>query len=787
MTSTIRTWILSMLFILSLFSGEAVLNGAVAPLQAAESNLSEPTILSINVEGNRHMDSSAVLERLHSKVGQALDRRTLSHDIQRLFRAGFFSDIRFTGDRSAQGIHLTCHVKEYPLIAKLTIKGNTEHKTKDLLLRLKLKSGRIFNPANRAKDLTILQKGYLKDGYYQVHIDFIPTLLKDGRVDLLIRIHEGDITRINRIHIIGNKAFSDDLLRKQLLSKQQDLLTSFTNRDVFDQKRFGADGQMLQQYYMNRGYLDMKIESKQIAISEDRKSFSLTFSIHEGLPYTVSSVDVQGDLVPDKQTLEDLVTLKNHETYVLQDMQQSIASLTERVGDEGYAFATVTPLMNRNIDDHTIAVVFDIEKGEEVYVERVQITGNDKSDDSVVRRLITQSEGARYSGKQMKTSKEALGRAPFVKDIRISMPKASASDKVNMNVAITEKKTGSISGGLGFSQREKLILTAKLSESNLFGKGYQASLNGTYGRITQDVNASFTNPNFMDTSISVSASVFVKKTDPLVALTYQTDSKGASFGIGVPITHELVYGINYQFNSTNLTQVPTTASLLTLSQVGKQTIGELIQSISWDSRDRLIAATKGHLETFSFGLAGLGGSSKFWETSASTQAYFALNDKKSIIFNPSFSAGMIQNYAQSAIPLFRRYSLGGIGSMRGFDTWGLSVRDPLTNEALGGDKKMQGSINVFFPPPFTTQTSGVRGVVFVDAGIVWGSVHATIANLPPLNATELFAISRIRYTAGFGIEWLSPVGPISLAWAFPIKVVKGDVLRSFEFGMGASF
>ncbi len=780
MTSSIKWLLFHMMFMLTLCCGQ------VSSSIAAESSATQPVILSIDVEGNRFVEQDAVLVKLQTQVGQPLDRRILSRDVRKLYHAGFFSDIRFVGTRTLQGIKLVCHVKEFPLIANINIEGNDEHRTKDLQLWMKLKPGHTYNPMNREKDLNRLLKGYLKDGFYQVKVDFIPTERKDGRIDLLVRIHEGNVTRINRIHIIGNKAFSDATLRGQLASQQPDLFSSFGSRSVFNQKRFGADGQILQQYYMNNGYLDMKIESQQITISEDNKTFSLTFSLHEGHPYTVSGIDIQGDFIPDQQTLKDLIELKEGDTYSLSAMQNTVAAMAERIGDEGYAFASVTPLLNRNIDDHTVSVIFDIEKGKEVYIERIEITGNEKSDDTVVRRLITQSEGARYSGSQIQASKEALGRATFVEDLRVSLPKGSSSDKVNMKVGITEKRTGSISGGIGFSQREKVILTAKLSESNLFGKGYQASLNGQYGRVTQDVNASFTNSYFLGSNISASVSVFKKKTDPLDTITFQTDSVGGSVGFGLPITHHLTYGISYRINSTNLTNAPVNASLITISQLGKQTIDEFIQSINWDSRDRLMAATTGHSESLSFGFSGLGGQSKFWETSISSQAYFSLDEEHQYIFNPSFSAAMIRPYAKSNTPLWRRYSLGGLGSMRGFDSTGISLRDKITKEAVGADNQARASLNLFVPIPLMKDIPGVRGVLFADAGTVWGSVSTTVGNTA-LNISEPFSISRVRYSAGFGIEWISPVGPVGLVWSFPIQTVPGDIERTFEFSLGQSF
>ncbi|MFQ5345356.1 MAG: outer membrane protein assembly factor BamA [Mariprofundus sp.] len=776
MLGSVRLLIVGLLLVVFSWAGISV---------AADSPQASPLILSIGVEGNRNVEKEAVLAKIKTQAGQRLDRRQLSRDVRKLYKSGFFSDIHFVGTRTARGIHLVCHVEEYPLIANLTMEGNDEFPTKDLQLRMKLKPGRIYSPKYRDADRNTLRKGYLKEGYYQVGIDFVPTKRKDGRIDLLIRVHEGEITRINRINIIGNKAFSDAVLRKELASRTSDLFSWFSDRDVFDGKRFGADSQLLQQYYLNHGYLDMKLDSEQITMAADKKSFSLTFSIHEGVSYSIGKVGLQGDLVPDQETLQDLIAMEPGDTYSLNAMRETIDAITERVGDEGYAFATVTPLLNRNIDDHTVAVIFDIEKGEEVYIERIEISGNEKTEDQVVRRMLKQSEGARYSGSQVARSKEELRRAPFVDDLRVSFPKDAADDQVKMKVDLTEKKSGSISGGIGFSQVEKVIFTAKVEERNFLGKGYQVNLNGTLGKVTQNVTTSLTDPFFMGYNLSATVNAFKTKADPQRTINYQTDTLGGGVSFGVPLADYLSYGIDYQLTKTRLSKVPPTASILQRAQEGINVNGELAQSIQWDSRDLIMAPTSGHLDVLRFGLSGLmWGSFHFAEAILSSKWYIPFGEKKDVILNPSFLAGGIRGYSGGDVPLWRRYSLGGIGSMRGFDALGVSVRDA-AGESIGGNYQLQASVNLFFPLPYM-QTSGFRGLVFADAGTVWGSASATVG-ATTVNVHEPFSLSRVRYAAGFGIEWLSPLGPIGLSWAYPIKKMPGDIEKTFEFALGTSF
>lgn len=744
-------------------------------------------ILSIDVEGSKFVEKQAVLARMSSRVGQKLDRKRLSRDVRTLYKSGFFSDISFTGVRGAHGIKLVCHVKEYPLIAKLSVEGNDEHSTKDLKRKMKLQEGGFFNPKNKQADRNMLRKGYLKDGYYQNSVQFISTPTKDGRVDVVVKIYEGKVTRISRVRFIGNHAFSDSQLRKTIASRQTDLVNTLMKKDVFNKQRFGADVQLLRQYYLNNGYLDMTVDSEQLALSADKTNFTLTFSVHEGVQYSVDQLDVQGDVVPDKATLMGLVELETGEHYSLEKMSSTIQAITDRVGDEGYAFASVTPLLKRDLDAHTVSVAFDIDKGKKVYVERIEITGNDKTDDIVLRRLIRQSEGSLYQGTQVKHSREQLGRAVMVDDARVSLDKTSgASDQVDMKVKIKEKKTGSITGGIGYSQREKVILTAKIAESNLFGKGYQANINGQYGKVTQNITGSFVDPYFLDSDISASVNFTKVRTDPLTTVTYKTDKTAAGVGFGVPITLNMSYGINYNFSKTNLTGVPANASNIVKAQQGKTTIGELSQSLSWDSRDRLMSPRSGQFDMVRFSVAGVGGQSKFWEVAASSALYVPLDKEKDFVLNPSFEYMMVRPLSGSSIPLWRRYSMGGIGSLRGFDSNGVSLRDQVTGEALGGDKEIRGGVNLFFPLPYM-QTSGFRGLVFADAGTVWGQVNTKVGNVTLSTVPEPFSVSRIRYSVGVGVEWLSPIGPVGFSWAFPLRTLPGDIVKNFEFALGASF
>jgi len=767
----LKAWILPLVLLLLLSSQNGL---------AGES----PRVLSIEVEGNRFVEKETILARMDTRPGLPLDRKTLSRDIRRLYHSGDFRDVRVEGVRSEQGVRLKVRVEEYPLIAKVNLIGNEEVKSKDLRLRLKLKPGYVLSPALMNADRNTIRKGYLKKGYYQVRVEFIPHPLKDGRVDLDIRIDEGDVTRIQRIAFIGNQAFSDGELADAIASRRSDLISWFTDRDVFDRKRFGADGQLLLQYYQNHGFLDAKLESSRLSMSEDKRHFDLTFAIDEGAQYRVSSLQLKGDIVPDEKTLQELIKLEEGEVYSLQKLQESVTAITDRVGDEGYAFATVTPLFHRDLTNHTVAIDFDIEKGAEVYVERIEIAGNEKTEDHVIRRVLKQSEAERYSASQIRRSKEELKRSPLYEDVRVSLPRGSDEHKVDMKLDMTEKKSGSFSFGIGYSQLEKTIFNAKISENNILGKGYQGSLNGTFGSLTQNYTASFTDPYFLGKNLSASVNLYKNQTDPLATVSYRQDSQGGGIGFGIPLGDHLRYNIGYQYSSTTLSGIAANASLLLRAQQGTQTIGELNQTLSWDSRDRAIAPASGHYDYIRGSIAGLGGNNRFWEAEVSTAGYFAFGEKQDIVFNPSFNARMINPIAGREILLSRRYSMGGIGSIRGFDSYGISLRDQ-NGEAVGGDRQLRASLNLFAPFPYMN-TPGFRLVLFADTGTVWGKVATTVGN-QAINIEERFSLSSLRFSAGFGIEWISPVGPIAFVWGFPLRKLPGDIERNFEFALGGSF
>jgi outer membrane protein insertion porin family len=771
--------------------------GVVQPAAAAPTTPAAPAstpaapaperVLSVGVTGNRFIETETVLADVKTKAGDVLDRKQIGRDVRTLFDTGYFSDVSVEGIRSPQGVRVIFHVVENPVIGEVKIKGNDAIETKIFKFKLKMVPGRVLNAALERHDIHTIRSMYLKKGYYQVGIHIKTTKRSDGRVDVVINIVEGQVTHIVRILFVGNHAFSDAELRDQLGSQQSGFMAWFSGRNVFHKDRLGSDARLLLQFYQNKGYLDSKVESTLVSLSADKKSFYLTFNVYEGPKYSISKVDLSGDMVPSRKVLESALAMKAGQTYSLDNLRKSIQAVTEKVGDEGYAFATVTPLFHRNLSDNTVAITLDVEKGREVYVERIEITGNEKTEDHVIRRELRQGEAARYSASKVNRSKVRLNRLGYFNDVKVTTPRAGSDNRVNMNLDVQEKKTGSFSIGAGYSQLQKMIFTTKFQENNFLGKGYTTNINADIGKITQNFSVGMTDPYFLGKNISAAINAFKTETNlTLISssyLPYNYNNVGAGVNFGVPLSEYLSYGIGYQYSSNNIFNVQPNSSILIQAERGVTTIGEVSQTLTWDSRDNILVPHKGQYYQLMAGYAGLGGNQRFYDASLASKVYLPLSEN--VTLEPSIQGDYIHGVNGRQIPLWRRYSLGGLGSLRGFNYYGVTLRDPTTGDVLGGEKMAVVALDLFFPLPYM-QTRGFRGDIFYNAGTVWGKADTT-AGTRTLHVAEPFSMNRVRSAAGFELQWLSPMGPLALIWGFPLRSLPGDRTQSFQFALGSQF
>jgi len=738
--------------------------------------LAEDTIASITIEGNRYIESAAILTKVKSKIGEPLSKRQISRDVRKLFATGYFSDVFTEGERTEAGLNVVFHVVENPVIASVKIEGNKEITDKKIKPLLGMKPGMILSPLVERLDSNAIRKKYLEKGFYQMDVDIKTTTLEDGRIDVVVNITEGEVTHIKEIRFIGNEAFTADELLNPLASRASDLGSWFTDKDVFNRNRFEADAQLLRQFYQEHGHLDARVESIRLMLTPNKDSFYLSLSLLEGPAYTISGIELTGDVVPSKDALMENVKLEVGDLYKVSALRQAIEAISERVGDEGYAFANVTPIFRRNLENNTVFVTFDIEKGREVYIERVVITGHQKTKDNVIRRELRQHEGERYKASDVKRSKERLRRLRYLSDIRFSTPPGSDANKVDLNVDVTEGKSGTFTAGVSYSQLYGTSVTGSVAEQNLFGEGYQTNISGDIGGATTTYSASIVDPYFLSEDITGSFSLFRNQTNLQSFTAYTQDSSGWSAGLSFALNEYASYAVKYALSRTTIGDVDVaTASAILRAQIGKFTTSEITQSLSYDTRDRVVAASDGGLYSVALGTAGLGGDYNFYELTTTATHYTPITDFWT--FRASATAGKIVSVNKSDLPIYRRYSLGGASSLRGFGYYGVTLREPGTLDVIGGDAKATTSLDIIFPLPYMAQ-AGFRGAFFVDAGTVWGDAGVV---------TESFSLSKVRASYGFAIEWMSPVGAISMIWGQVLKSQPNDEKRGFEFSIGRGF
>lgn len=732
-------------------------------------------ITSIAIEGNRYVESAAILNKLSVEVGDVMSRRQVSRDVRRLFATGLFADIQVEGESTEAGLKLVYVVIENPVIASVKLEGNDEITKKKILPILKLKAGQVISPRAEREDINSILRKYLKKGFYQAKVDVQVNALDDGRVDVVFMIDEGEITRVKEIQFIGNDHFTHDELVASLATSASSLGSWFTDADVFENERFEADAQLIQQHYLEHGYLDIRIESMRLMLTPNMDDFYLSMSIHEGDAFTVSGIELQGDLIPSKEKLMETVELEIDGLYALSKLQRTLAAMTEAVGDKGFAFANVTPSFHRNIEDKTVVIIFDVEKGREVYIERVEISGNDKTRDHVIRREMRQHEGERYKSSAVRRSQERIRRLSFIENVTVSKTQTSKSDQVNLDANITEGKSGQFSAGITYSQIYGAGFTGSVSEQNLFGEGYQANVSADVGGASNNYSVSLVDPYFFKDGISGSVRIFQNQTDLQSFVSYTYKTQGGSAGLGFALNEYARYTVGYKVTTTTLSDVPTTSSIALRSQEGTFATGELTQGLSYDTRNRTIYASEGGIQSVTLGFAGLTGDRQFYEFTLGSRNYFKLSDFWTL--RAVAGGASIQGYGGVDSPIYRRYSMGGVGSVRGFDSFGISLVDPVTLDILGGEFKANASLDLIFPLPYMAK-AGFRGTFFVDAGTVWGTTGTV---------SEAFDTNKLRSSYGLGIEWASPVGPLTMAWGFPMNRQINDKVRKFEFRLGQGF
>ncbi len=753
-----------------LFGCLFVLLGA---LPAIAAHAFDPFVVKdIRIEGIQRTEAGTVFSYLPVKVGETMTEDKAAQAIRSLYATGFFKDVSLEVDNGV----LIVAVQERPSVAQIEFLGAKEFNKDDLLKGLRsigLAEGRIFDKGLLDKSEQELKRQYISRGLYSAQITTTVTPLERNRVAVRFDITEGNVAKIRQISIIGSQVFQEKDLVGQFKLRTPGLMTWYSKDDQYSKQKLGADLETLRSYYLDRGYLEFNIDSTQVSITPDKKDVYITIGITEGPQYTVSDVKLAGEmLIPEADALK-LVKLKAGEVFSRAKLTESTKAISDRLGNDGYAFANVNAVPDLDKDKRKAAFTFFVDPGRRVYVRRINVTGNTRTRDEVIRREMRQLEGGWYSADSINKSKQRVDRLGYFTEVNVETPSVpGATDQVDLNISVAEKPTGSIMLGAGFGS-EGVILSGGITQQNVFGSGNHLGVQVNTSKINTVYSLSFTQPYWTVDGVSRGFDLYKRNMDP-TALSlgqYRTSTLGGQFRLGVPFTDIDMVTLGLGYEDTSITVFDNSPLRIT-SYVN--TFGEdntsVLGNVGWvrDTRDSAIYPTRGAISRAVLEAGLPGGTLRFYKVNVQHQRYFPLTRDFTLYLNADIGYG--NGFGGKPLPFFRNYYVGGVSSLRGYYTATVGPKDA-NGDPTGGSKKVVGSAELLFPFPGLENDKSVRLGTFVDAGMVG----------------ESYVFSQMRAAAGLSVLWVSPFGPIKVSAAQPFRSQFGDKKQVFQFTFGSQF
>jgi outer membrane protein insertion porin family len=748
-----------------------------AALLALAAQAAEPFVVrDIRVEGIQRIEAGTVFSYLPIKVGDTATDARVSEAIKALYATGFFTDVRLERD----GDVLVVFVDERPAISQIDFIGVKEFEVDQLREGLKqvgLAESRIFDRALLERSEQEIKRQYLSRGRYAVQISTTVTPLDRNRVALTFSVDEGGPAKIREINIIGNQAFSTKELLGLFQLSTPGWLTWYTKDDQYSRQKLSGDLERLRSFYLDRGFLSFQVDSTQVSISPEKTDIFITVNITEGEQYTVSEIALEGNLVVPEEELRKLITLKPGEIFSRERLTESTKRISERLGDDGYAFANVNAAPKVDRDNRKVAFTFLVDPGRRVYVRRINIFGNQRTRDEVIRRELRQLEGAWYSASAISRSRDRLNRLGYFKQVNVETPAVpGTTDQVDVNFTVEEVPTGALLVGVGFSSSEGLVLSGSISQNNFMGTGNALSLTVNSGDVNTVYALSFTQPFWTVDGVSRGFDLYKRDIDStsLDVGSFKTSTLGGNVRFGVPVTEidSVFFGLGYE--QTDIDLFPD--SPLRYRDFVRE-FGDNVDSypftVGWarDSRDSAIFPRSGMLQRANLEVSVPLGDLEYYRASYAIQYFYPLGRTYSLLLRGEVGYGA--GYSGQSLPFFKNFFAGGINSVRGYETASLGPRDAL-NQSLGGDTVYIAGAEVFFPFPGFRDDRSARMSVFVDSGAVYGPGAIT--------STEGF-----RYSVGVGVTWLSPIGPLRFSIAYPLNDSELDQTEPFQFQLGRTF
>ncbi len=734
-------------------------------------------IRDIRVEGVQRTEAGTVFSYLPVKVGEQMDDDKAAASIKALYATGFYTDVRLEVENDV----LVVFVAERPAIAKIEISGAKEFSKENLTDGLKtagISEAKIFDRSLLDRAEKEIKRQYTSRGFYASKVVTTVTPLERNRVSLTFTIEEGEASKIVDINIIGANAIKEATLLKEFEQTTSGWLTFFTKDDQYSKQKLSGDLEKLRSYYLNRGYLEFNVESTQVSITPEKDKIYLTIVINEGPVYKISDVKFQGELKITEAEMRSLLKFKAGETFSRQKVVDSVKAITDRLGNDGYSFANINPVPELDRAKQTAVFTMFVDPGRRVYVRRINVQGNSRTRDEVVRREMRQLEAGWYSVEKINRSKERLDRTSFFEDVNIDTPQVPGSnDQVDLNVTVKERNTGSLQFGVGYgSGPDKLTVSASVAQANIFGTGNQLSFRINNSRTSQAYELSYLNPYWTADGVSRGFDIYQRELNSARLSTgdFRSSATGAGVRFGVPVTEydSVNFGFGWERTKIALDAASPTRYFDYVNEFGSSN-NTFRGSLGYgrDTRDSIYFPTRGFL--FELGTeAGLpGGDLKYYRTQLHAQYLRPIWGP--IVLAGNVELGIAKGYGGKPLPFFKNFYAGGVDSVRGFESNTIGPKDSV-GDFIGGNKRLVGNVELLFPLPGVKNEKSVRLSLFTDFGYVW-------------SADQRIKPGDLRKSIGFAVSWQSPVGPLKFSLAKPLQPQPTDRVERFQFLLGRVF
>jgi len=726
------------------------------------------SVASVTPAGNERIDSGAILQKISTKPGDLYDPATLRQDLKAVFAMGYFDNVEIDATDSGTGKQVVFRVTEKPLIGKVVISGAEEIKEEDVRDATGLTANSILNPAKVNDAVQKVKDLYKSKGYYNTEVLAKISSPKEGNAEVRFEIKEGHKVSIEKISFTGNSSFSEgDLEGAIQTSTHKWWLSWLTDAGVLKMDVLRQDAEKVATFYQNHGFAEAKVGEPLIEQKED--ALFITFPVAEGPRYKVGTIDIQGDLIKDKAELLAVLKIRDEEYLNRQVLREDVTRLTDLYSEQGYAFAEVNPKITKGDADQKIDIILQVQKGAMAYINRVEIQGNTRTRDNVIRRDLKVQEGGRFDSKAIRTSTKKLNRLGFFEEVNVTPKPTLNENQMDVVVDVKEKSTGQFSIGAGYSSSDKVLFMGEIAENNLFGTGNRLSLAASTSSKNTRYNMNFTNPRLYDSQVSGSIDLFdwEREYDD-----YTKDSTGTTLRLGHPLVEEWRIFYGYTISDTNLTDIDYANVADIILQSKDINITSAVDlSLVRDTRDKIFSPTSGSRNSISVEYAGgpLGGDAQFTKLEGSSSWFFPLF--WSTVFHVKGAAGQAFENESGKLPVYEHFYLGGMNSIRGFESNSISPIDPATGDKIGGDKMWYANVAFIHP---IVKDMGIDGEIFADFGNVYGT-------------EDNWDFSDYKKTAGVGVMWASPLGPLRLAWGFNLDKKNDEDSSNWDFSMGGNF